>query len=207
MRAKLPIEERFWRHVTKTDGCWEWKSARIESRGGYGIFQLGRGIGTRGAHVVSYELAFGSTEGRWVLHRCDNPPCVRPDHLFLGDARDNARDMKAKGRSSNQKKTHCKAGHEFNEQNTWVDGRGYRQCRICRRPRRRVTHTEETLADARRRMGAPRAAITHCPQGHPYDEQNTSHRAGRRHCRACQRARYHNAKNSSGMPTKGDAAL
>lgn len=51
-----------------------------------------------GAHVLAYSIWRGPVGDRWVLHRCDNPPCCRPDHLFLGTAVENAADMNAKGR-------------------------------------------------------------------------------------------------------------
>lgn len=54
-----------------------------------------------GAHRVAYALSLGGGDlpREWVLHRCDNPPCVRPEHLFLGDATDNNRDRQVKGRT------------------------------------------------------------------------------------------------------------
>lgn len=91
-------ETRFWDAVNKSNGCWEWTKARKQS--GYGQFVNSRT--SVSAHRYSYILAFGDIpDGLSVLHRCDNPPCVRPDHLFLGNARDNSRDMVSKGRHRN----------------------------------------------------------------------------------------------------------
>jgi hypothetical protein len=90
----LSAMKRFWSQVRKGDGCWEWTGARSK---GYGQVRLnGRRVG---AHVASFELNVGPVGGLDVLHRCDNPPCVRPDHLFLGTAKDNVADMMAKGRN------------------------------------------------------------------------------------------------------------
>lgn len=93
--AAAPLEERFWRRVKKTDGCWEWTGGLLSS--GYGACFVG--AYSTGAHRVSWELANGPIpDGLWVLHHCDNRPCVRPDHLFLGTVLDNNRDAIAKGR-------------------------------------------------------------------------------------------------------------
>lgn len=87
--------ERFWAKVDKTGDCWVWTGAT--ARNGYGVFRIdGRNVG---AHRFSFHLATGITPGELdVLHACDNPPCVQPDHLFLGTQRDNMADMHAKGR-------------------------------------------------------------------------------------------------------------
>ena len=92
-----PIAERFWEKVHKGDGCWEWTAYR--SADGYGMIGRERGDGVERAHRLSWELHFGPIpSGTAVLHRCDNPPCVRPSHLFLGTQTENVADSVAKGR-------------------------------------------------------------------------------------------------------------
>jgi DNA-directed RNA polymerase subunit RPC12/RpoP len=104
-RSNLPMGmppksmmERFLRFVDKTEGCWFWKGG---TNGKYGVVK--ESVPTRRsryAHHVAYELYCGPIrEGCWVLHRCDNPLCVRPNHLFLGTRRDNFDDMVKKGRA------------------------------------------------------------------------------------------------------------
>lgn len=95
-RESAPLAERFWRHVVKGDGCWEWRAATNPS--GYGTFGLDRDR-MMPAHRFSWDLHFGQIpDGLYVCHHCDNPPCVRPDHLFLGTALANTQDMDRKGR-------------------------------------------------------------------------------------------------------------
>lgn len=90
----IPVMDRFWAKVAFGAGCWEWTGGRFSN--GYGSLRVG---GRRLlAHRVAWEHVFGSTSGLLVLHHCDNPPCVRPDHLFLGTHEDNTRDMDAKHR-------------------------------------------------------------------------------------------------------------
>ncbi len=88
--------ERFWSKVDKkTDGCWEWRGT-IDDKG-YGV------VGWHGEQILAHRMSLilsGCEPGSlFVCHRCDNPPCVRPDHLFLGTAKDNLRDMVTKGRA------------------------------------------------------------------------------------------------------------
>jgi hypothetical protein len=95
---KLSLTERFWEKVVKTDGCWVWIGCKNHS--GYGQLRV-RKDRAELAHRLSIELYHGTPlpAGVCVLHKCDNPACVRPDHLFLGDRPTNSRDMIFKGRS------------------------------------------------------------------------------------------------------------
>lgn len=87
-------EERFWAFVEKTSACWVWKGP--QDKDGYGVFTVG--YKTLRAHRFSLELKNLKTPVHQVLHKCDNPSCVRPDHLFEGTAADNMRDKLLKGR-------------------------------------------------------------------------------------------------------------
>jgi hypothetical protein len=95
-------EDRFWVHVVcdLASGCWVWSGSRLPA--GYGTISIRTGLGAKRqerTHRFSYELHFGPIgAGLIVCHRCDNPPCVRPDHLFLGTNLDNMRDAMTKGR-------------------------------------------------------------------------------------------------------------
>lgn len=87
--------ERFWSHVAKSDGCWEWTGTRPHNK--YGRFRIGETFVM--SHRYSWTITNGAIpEGQCVCHRCDNMKCVRPDHLFLGTHTDNMRDAQGKGR-------------------------------------------------------------------------------------------------------------
>lgn len=110
-RKIAPLVDRFWRfvHPEPNTGCWLWGGARAGK--GYGVMGLGRsGSKLEGAHRVSYTLHCGPIgEGLHVLHRCDVPWCVNPDHLFLGTVRQNALDMVRKNRSPKRRLTFSQA--------------------------------------------------------------------------------------------------
>lgn len=101
--VKIPLDERFWSKVLKTDTCWIWQ-AQLNNKG-YGVFmyyskKLRRKSRQMYAHRVSWTLTYGAIpDAMRVLHKCDNPPCCNPEHLFLGTQADNMNDMASKGRS------------------------------------------------------------------------------------------------------------
>ena len=79
----VPWQDRFWRHVAKGDGCWLWIG--FKNQWGYGRFHRNMSFPYAQAHRLSWELEHGAIPaGLCVLHRCDVPACVNPDHLFLG---------------------------------------------------------------------------------------------------------------------------
>lgn len=89
------IKARHDNHVKVTPGCWLWTG--LKTAAGYG--RMGSMGEMRLAHRISYELYVGIIpDGLFVLHKCDNPPCVNPHHLFLGTAKVNAQDKVQKGR-------------------------------------------------------------------------------------------------------------
>jgi hypothetical protein len=128
-----PNDERFWNFVHKTETCWLWMGARAND--GYGHFYLRKPDGTFKlvmAHVYAYEITIGPVpEGKLLDHlKCDNPPCVRPEHLSPATPRENV--LRGNGiAATNASKTSCVNGHEFIEANTGRDPKGNRFCRTC----------------------------------------------------------------------------
>lgn len=144
-RIDQSLTQRFMNHVSKTETCWNWIGGKNPN--GYGIFNLNtqESNGKVYAHRLSYELFVGElSKSNWVLHRCDNPSCVRPEHLFLGDRQDNVDDMVSKRRHR----------HKFSPEQV-------RQIREWKRAGR-------TLADIANELGVSAVAIWHICRGKCY---------------------------------------
>lgn len=111
MRPITCPQERFdskWSEVSS--GCWEWSSCLTNC--GYGLFRLGPKEKQVTAHRASWILHRGEIpEGRWVLHHCDNKKCVNPDHIYLGDRKQNTKDAVDRGRYFSGAEWKSRHGH------------------------------------------------------------------------------------------------
>lgn len=136
MSARIPIEQRFWRHVAKGSEreCWLWKG----SLDGHGYGQLGRGgsgAGHVAAHRLSYEMHIGPIPaGLDIDHLCRNPRCVNPAHLEPVTRGENTRRGIAQERRREmfRNREFCNRGHRWSEHGH-VDASGKRRCRECER--------------------------------------------------------------------------
>ncbi len=163
---------------TGEDGCWVFQGAKDN---GYGVIQLGLGLGTKQTHVVMWEHANGlRPTGHDVHHRCRNRACCNPEHLELVEHASHAR------HHAPAPKTHCRKGHALVPDNTYSSaspwGRPKITCRLC---------TLAAQAEARRlfRSANPRPVRTHCNSGrHEWIAENLMRdRAGnnKKACRLC----------------------
>jgi hypothetical protein len=115
--------------IDDATGCWNWIGSK--NTDGYAIIQRRKGSRVIASLYLGLDINDGKTH---ALHRCDNPNCINPKHIFLGTHLQNMQDMARKGRGNSGYRgvTHCKRGHEFTPENTHYEGTG-RRCRTCHR--------------------------------------------------------------------------
>lgn len=134
MRA-VPAIERFYGRIERLpwSGCWIWTKGVNNT--GYG--SIGVGGKWQMAHRFSWESHRGNIPpGKFVLHSCDVRCCVNPEHLFIGDQRENQRDAQNKGRRYKQLSSQCKNGHDAKTENVYFNN-GHRYCLLCKRASRK----------------------------------------------------------------------
>lgn len=132
------IERMKSRMTVLPNGCWQWTGYILPT--GYASISY-RGKGWR-AHRLMCLLVHGDFPREWdVMHLCDNPSCINPDHIKAAPTIVNMHDMRRKNRDINSPKTHCPRGHDYAVHGRPVHSYGYapwRQCKICNRAKQRI---------------------------------------------------------------------
>ena len=165
-------EADFWARVDKSGECWFWTGNKLQGGAGYGRMRFqGRHVK---AHRLSLELHLGYQipSDQMVLHSCDQPSCVNPEHLRLGDHLDNMRDRQERGRWARAGSDTCARGHRWDQYA--VPSKGGRKCgeceRISRQERDRRKSAElKTLREENRLLAAKVEAVRalHYAEQHP----------------------------------------
>lgn len=182
------IPERIWAKIQVAgSGCWIWQGATGgSSTHRYGVAVLDgklRLVHRHMYHVFVAPLEFipGQRTESHVHHECRVTRCVNPDHLKLLSVAEHIGQW-------HRDKTHCPAGHPYAE-HEYERPTGARDCRKCAGLRAKEKRNAER-AVVGLPPAIPQAERTHCPSGHPYDEENTyMHPEGYRSCRECSRQR------------------
>jgi hypothetical protein len=166
-RQEWSLEDRLrdigWT-VTES-GCWEWNGKRTgrTPETSYGVFNAKR-LGYEGtrAHRAMYECFAGPVpEGMQVRHKCDNPPCVNPDHLIPGTAADNSRDMVERRRHWRHDRVRCDKGHNLTLPGAVKPTGTANRCAECDRDSKRSSRARIRLArgiPSRRELDAAQVA-------------------------------------------------
>jgi hypothetical protein len=134
--------DKYWKNVQKADGCWPWTGSYGKANRGQFYYAAGKRVGAP-RYAWFMEHGIMPPKDKMVLHSCDNPNCVNPDHLRIGTAKDNMQDKIKSGNNHELNKTHCPSGHPYNDANT-LRYRGQRACRACARAK---YHRDKALGD------------------------------------------------------------
>lgn len=144
--------------IRNASGCWGWNG--VKAQAGYGKFHSLRVDGVRRpihAHRFSYEINFGPIpEGLYVLHKCDNPECTRPDHLFIGTDADNSHDSIAKGRNSPPPRS----PKHFPNKERWKRGSAHYAARLTEADVKYVRSSKERGVDLAIKYGVGKTTIS-----------------------------------------------
>lgn len=143
----MTMKARFLNKVDDSDvvGCWLWTA--YKDKRGYGQFRWDSGSMILAHRAVLKIYGHYLPDELCVCHKCDNPSCVRPDHLFVGTRDDNMKDMAIKDR---RKWTVCKRGHPLEDGNIIINSsHGRRKCLTCHRKRDREYKQRQRIASAR----------------------------------------------------------
>lgn len=136
-RKPIPLSDRFWSKVDTSGPCWEWTATRNHL--GYGQIWSGPRGRLLMAHRAAYELLVGPIpEGLELDHLCRNRACVDPDHLEPVTHAENMRRAPYDAPASKRAKTHCPKGHPYSGSNLYVNPKGSRECRACRKERGKI---------------------------------------------------------------------
>lgn len=172
---------------TLDTGCWGYPKS--PDGDGYIISVIKRK--QKQLHKLMYEHFVGAIpKGMVCHHRCQNKWCCNFEHIELKTPSDHNREV-GHIAQIHASKTHCPHGHPYNDSNTLIKNTGARRCRECARIE--SEKYRERVKDNPPPSWRPKGKLpkkTHCPQGHPYDEENTYvAQRGDRQCRICRRER------------------
>ena len=205
-RKPIPEEERFWEKVDKSGrnpdfpDCWEWTAGMLGEYGSFTVFRNGKWT-KQASSAYIWESLHGPVEkGLEVCHKCNHPPCVRPDHLEAETRSHNQRYSVLYGNHKESRKTHCKHGHPYKDENTYWKiskrtGFKTRDCKACH-----VRWNEERNERRKKKRAEQPPKLNHCRKGHDfsvYGEKWFVKKSGRKYrtCAECMRIRNEKYKN------------
>lgn len=198
------LEERFWMKVDRRgkSECWEWGGGTNER--GYGILQTGTRVqqsytkAHRLSYAIEHEVDLHSSQ--FILHSCDNPPCVNPAHLRIGTQADNVADAKRRDRHRRGERGAIKLSNKsvLSMRHDVATGLSVKDASV----KYGISDGMASRVVTGKKwahIGGPRTSKvnkTHCINGHEFTPDNTAHRKdGIKRCRECKRtsqAKYRN---------------